>query len=181
MISKKLLVCRNERFERPSRRREENDVRPAVDSDRRRARPDWLLSARPLSLVRRASSPSASSSHSQSPTPASTRWRVAHEPPPYTRENDSKKKKGEPRAPNSIDRPPLFLSIPPPFFATTFSFLANTPFRPVNSLLRRAKCLLEEISNCLKILTILCNSFFFLESYWLGIDWNNDKLWWLRK
>lgn len=94
MVSKKLLVCRNERFERPSRRREENDVRPAVDSDRRRARPDWLLSARPLSLVRRASSPSASSSHSQSPTPASTRWRVAHEPPPYTRENDSKKKRG---------------------------------------------------------------------------------------
>lgn len=110
---------RDWRFERPSRRREENDVRPAVDSDRRRARPDWLLSARPLSLVRRASSPSASSSHSQSPTPASTRWRGAHEP--HTRENDSKKEGGAP-SPNSIDRTSLLSS---PFFQTTFSFSAS--------------------------------------------------------
>lgn len=88
----------------------ENDVRPAVDSDRRRARPDWLLSARPLSLVRRASSPSASSSHSQSPTPASTRWRGAHEP--HTRENDSKKRGRRARQTRSTGPlfPPRFLS-----------------------------------------------------------------------
>lgn len=99
----------------------ENDVRPAVDSDRRRARPDWLLSARPLSLVRRASSPSASSSHSQSPTPASTRWRGAHEP--HTRENDSKKRGRRARQTRSTG--PLFPLDSSPPFQTTFSFLLN--------------------------------------------------------
>ena len=63
----------------PSRRRKESGVKPAMDSDRRRARPDWLLSARPLSLV--ACTPSVVAVGVVVPFTAadatSTRWYVA--------------------------------------------------------------------------------------------------------